>query len=75
VGLEEAAVAQKHEIEINIDDNGNVSFKVMGLKGKKCLAVTKELEEALGIVRSQEKTAEYYQTDTQASTQVEKKGG
>ena len=67
-------MAQKHEIEINIDDNGNVSFQVKGLKGKKCLEVTKELEEALGIVKSREKTAEFYQTETQAETKVDRKG-
>ena len=43
-----------------------MSFQVKGLKGKKCLEVTKELEEALGIVKSREKTAEFYQTETQA---------
>lgn len=67
-------MAKKHEIDIQIDDNGNVSFKVKGLKGKACLEVTKELEEALGIVVNREKTAEYYQTETQAERQIEQKG-
>ncbi len=67
-------MADKHEIKIDIDDSGNVSFRVMGLKGKKCLAVTKEFEEALGIVVKQEKTAEFYQTETQAGITVDKKG-
>jgi hypothetical protein len=61
-------MAQKHEIQIDIDDNGNVSFQVKGVKGKKCLEITKELEAALGIVKTQEKTAEFYQTETQAGT-------
>ncbi len=68
-------MAKKHEIEISIDDNGNVSIKVMGMKGKDCLAVTKDLEEALGIVRNREKTAEFYQTETQVSKTVDQKGG
>ena len=67
-------MAQKHEIQIDIDDNGNVSFQVKGVKGKKCLEITKELEQALGIVKSQEKTAEFYQTETQTGVSVEKKG-
>lgn len=66
-------MAQKHEIQIDIDDNGNVSFQVKGVKGKKCLEITKELEAVLGIVKSQEKTAEFYQTETQAGTQVDTK--
>ena len=68
-------MAQKHEIDIQIDDNGNVSFQVKGVKGKKCLEITKELEEALGIVKSREKTAEFYQTETQTGTQIEQKKG
>jgi hypothetical protein len=68
-------VADKHEIEIDIDDNGNVTFQVKGAKGKKCLEITKDLEEALGIVKSREKTAEFYQTETQAGTQIDRKMG
>ena len=67
-------MAEKHEIKIVIDDNGNTSFEVRGVKGKKCLAITKDWEEALGIVLKQEKTAEFYQTETQIGTTVEKKG-
>ena len=67
-------MADKHEIEIDIDDNGNVSFQVKGVKGKKCLEITKELEQALGIVVKQDKTAEFYQTETQPGVTVEKKG-
>ena len=67
-------MADKHEIKIDIDDAGNVSFQVFGVKGKKCLAITKDLEEALGIVVKQEKTAEFYQTETQVETKVERKG-
>jgi hypothetical protein len=67
-------VADKHEIKIDIDDNGNVSFQVFGVKGKKCLAITKDLEEALGIVVKQEKTAEFYQTETQTGISVDRKG-
>ena len=67
-------MADKHEIKIDIDDNGNVAFRVLGVKGKKCLAITKDFEEALGIVKSQEKTAEFYQTDTQVGTSIDRKG-
>lgn len=67
-------MADKHEIEIDIDDAGNVSFQVKGVKGKKCLEITKALEEALGIVVKQEKTAEFYQTETQTGVSVDKKG-
>ena len=36
------------EIEITIGKNGQVKLHVRGLKGKKCLVLTEELEKALG---------------------------
>ena len=36
------------EIEVFIDDNGQVEVKVHGVKGTSCLDVTRPLEEALG---------------------------
>jgi len=67
-------MASKHEIEIDIDDNGNVSFRVKGVKGKKCLEITKDLEAALGIVVKQEKTAEFYETETKVGTSIDTRG-
>jgi hypothetical protein len=36
------------EIEVVIGKDGEVQIQVRGVKGTKCLALTKELEEALG---------------------------
>jgi hypothetical protein len=36
------------EIEVTIDKHGQVQIHVRGVKGKKCLALTKDLEQALG---------------------------
>lgn len=36
------------EIEVTIDKDGQVQVQVRGVKGKKCLDLTKELELALG---------------------------
>jgi DNA-binding protein YbaB len=36
------------EIEVTIDKDGHVQIQVRGVKGMKCLEITKELEEALG---------------------------
>jgi hypothetical protein len=36
------------EIEITIGKNGQVKLHVRGMKGKKCLTLTEELEKALG---------------------------
>ncbi len=67
-------MATKHEIDITIDDDGNVSFEVKGVKGKKCLEITKELEEALGIVKDRRKTGEYYETEVTYGRHIEQRG-
>jgi hypothetical protein len=36
------------EIEVTIDKDGQVQIQVRGVKGSKCLEITKELEKALG---------------------------
>jgi len=36
------------QIEVTIGKDGNVKIHVQGVKGKKCLDLTKELEAALG---------------------------
>jgi hypothetical protein len=59
-------VAEKAELEITIGPDGSVRIETHGLKGQACLAETKGLEEALGTVRSREKTREFYVPDEQA---------
>lgn len=54
-------MAQKTEILFTIDDSGNITITVEGVKGKDCTEITKELEEAFGIVVDQQFTSEYYQ--------------
>ncbi len=47
------------EIEVTIDKNGQVQLHVRGVKGKKCLDLTRDLEQALGAeVINRELTAE-----------------
>lgn len=47
------------EVEVTIDKNGKVSLQVRGVKGNQCLALTKDLEQALGgEVETREMTAE-----------------
>ena len=45
---------KEERIKITIDREGNASLDVSGVKGKKCLNLTKELEEALGVVSKRE---------------------
>lgn len=55
---------RKQDIEIVINDKGEVTFTVKGVKGGSCLDETKFLEAALGgdaVVVTQEKTSEFYE--------------
>lgn len=47
---------------VTIDEAGNPTIKVEGVKGPACAALTADLEKALGSVKSSQKTAEYAQT-------------
>ena len=48
------------EIEIVIDENGDVSFDVRGVKGKGCADLTKKLDDALGKVTRRKHQADYF---------------
>jgi Protein of unknown function (DUF2997) len=63
-------VAEKVELEVTIGQDGVVRIKTHGLRGQACMVETKGLEEAVGSVKSREKTSEFYQQETQARTGV-----
>jgi len=52
------------EMEITIDKEGRIQVNVKGVQGTGCLALTRELENALGVVEQREYTADYYQQET-----------
>ncbi|MCB9738986.1 MAG: DUF2997 domain-containing protein [Deltaproteobacteria bacterium] len=53
-------MAKRREIQFKIDDEGNVSIEVKGVSGGECERITREIEEALGIVTARERTSEFY---------------
>ena len=61
-------MAQSNELEISIDAQGEVSINVIGAKGKKCLDLTKDLEEALGFVKERETKPQFYEQDTESTS-------
>ena len=63
-------MAEKQEMEIMIDNTGAVTVHVNGVKGGKCVDLTKDLEEALGVVVSRDKTGEFYQIEDVAKTNL-----
>lgn len=68
-------MVDKQELEISIDDDGNVTIKVVGVAGPDCLKLTKEIEEALGIVVDRQRTNEFYQEKPQVGERVDQQGG
>lgn len=58
------------EVEVFIKPNGEVSYEVRGVKGKRCLDLTKELEMDLGgsVVRRDE-TSEMHETEIHKETE------
>lgn len=54
-------MAGKQELEISIDEDGNVSIKVVGCSGPSCVELTRGIEEALGEVVDRQRTSDYYQ--------------
>ena len=55
------------ELEITIDKEGRVQVAVRGVKGEGCLALTKNIEDAVGTVEERECTAEYYEQQASVS--------
>ena len=64
-------MADKDELEITIDREGNVKIRVIGGDGSGCVELTKELEEALGLVTDRQLTEEFYVEPVETEKQVE----
>ena len=51
------------ELEVFIKANGEVAYEVRGVKGKKCLDLTKDLKKDLGgAIVSREETSEMHES-------------
>jgi hypothetical protein len=57
-------MATRQDLNITISKDGKVEIKVSGVEGPRCLEITKDLEEALGIVTNREKTSDFYKDQT-----------
>lgn len=52
---------EMQELEITIDKEGRVQVAARGIRGDGCLSVTKNIENAVGVVEGREYTGEYYE--------------
>lgn len=67
-------MAGKNELEIEISNDGEVTIHVQGVKGKKCMDLTRELEESLGVVTAREMKSSFYEQEEAARTRVSEEG-
>jgi len=51
------------ELEITIDSEGTTNIRVRGVKGSRCLDLTKAIENQLGQVEERIFTPEYYKEE------------
>jgi hypothetical protein len=49
-------------IEVTVSPTGEATVQTRGYAGADCLRASKDLEQALGVVTSDNRTAEFYQT-------------
>ena len=54
---------EMEELEITIPRDGTVTVNVKGVKGRRCLDVTKGIEQAAGSVTARTFAASYYEQD------------
>ena len=52
-------------LEVIVSPNGETNVQTKGFVGAECLEASRWLEQALGIVAQERKTAEFYQTAVQ----------
>ncbi len=62
---------QKTELEIIIDENGEVHLDIKGIKGKKCLEIAELVEKVIGEMKDKKHKPEYYETDVSISSKID----
>ncbi|QDT66649.1 DUF2997 domain-containing protein [Calycomorphotria hydatis] len=59
-------------IEIIIAPNGETRIETKGFTGTSCLAASRHFESALGTKTADQKTADYYHTQSESQTESER---
>jgi hypothetical protein len=65
---------QDRKVTLLIDESGAVQIDVEGVKGKACTELTAEMEQALGMVASQTKKAEYHTISSKEAAHQQLRG-
>jgi hypothetical protein len=57
-------------IELLISPTGETTLQTKGFQGGDCLQASRWLDQALGLVAAERKTAEFFQTDTAQTQEI-----
>lgn len=61
----------KEEFEIEVDKDGKVTIKTIGIKGPRCLDAAEALARLIGREEARQLTGEYYEVDQETSTHID----
>ena len=60
----------QEQIIVDIATDGSVTVQTRGFKGKSCRDATKQIEQALGTVKSDRSTEEFNESDGPQATRI-----
>ncbi|MDI6755231.1 MAG: DUF2997 domain-containing protein [Thermodesulfobacteriota bacterium] len=63
----------KQELEIIIDENGEIQMDIKGMKGKKCLDFAQMVAKAVGELKDKKVKPEFYQQEVELSKDLRAK--
>jgi hypothetical protein len=63
----------REELEIEIDAQGRVQVRTIGIKGPRCLDIAEAVARILGREESRQLTSEYYEAQETTRSQVDVK--
>lgn len=61
----------KEEFEIEVDREGKVTIKTIGIKGPRCVDAAEALAQLIGREEARKLTGEYYEVEQDVSGQVD----
>jgi len=67
-------MANKHEVELFISEDGQVKAHIKGISGPACLKVLSGLSSKIGVEGERRLTAEYYASEVSAGAKAQVKG-
>lgn len=63
------------QIKVEVSPTGATKVSVTGCPGPSCVSLTRAIEQSLGVVTSDKKTGDFFQTETQGVAQKAGQGG